>query len=79
MKEKLNPNDLVILINIWSNASYEPVETEAYRTWINDGIVAAKKTHGCELTDRGLQWLEMILGTPYPVKVWVDPRERQGK
>lgn len=48
-----------------------PAEVNAQNFLIEKGLIDDK----LESTKRGKAWLEMLCGTPFPVEMWIDPRQ----
>lgn len=71
----ISPFELEVLIHCFASA--EPPEERMRDTitkFINDGIVVSGENGQYTTTEKGEEWMRLILSTPYPVQTWVDPR-----
>ncbi len=73
------PNDIEVLLHFCCCASehprhYAPAVAETIERYLKDEILKPKNNtqNNYELTDKGYAWLNCILNTEYPNKVWVD-------
>lgn len=79
---RFSPSDLDVLIWHHTRPAVHPridapAVQEGIIRFLKDGILATDNRpdgSGYQTTERGQKWLEMILSTPYPEHVWVDPR-----
>jgi len=87
----LTPNDLEILIHYYVYRSPHPrIETpaaiEAIDRFVSSGILIKKEScwvaagaprYTYWVTEKGKVWMSMILNTPYPKTIWIDPRTNE--
>jgi hypothetical protein len=76
---KISPNDLEILIHYNSNPitpfprTGAPAVDDAIDRFIDNEIIRSTARQSCyKLTSKGRAWLQCILATPFPKKVWLD-------
>ena len=82
-------SELEVLIHCYISTGPHPRHTaqpirEALQRCLSSGTIYVRRHDGddtyasvFQTTEKGRIWLNMILATPEPVKVWVDPRERR--
>jgi len=82
--EEMTPNDLEILIHCYVSPEEHPrinapAVMESIGKFVDDDILEERITDGDKMlfkvTEKGVAFLRMILSTPYPIKVWINPRQ----
>ena len=82
----MSPSDIEVLLHYYVSPSPHPrVEAPAVAKavvrFVHDDIFCVTGETECigsgfRVTDRGEAFISMLLGTPYPEKKWVDPRNK---
>lgn len=74
---------LEFLLRIYSRSVRYPMRNEIQNLWVEEfdtrGLLVRYCIEGTalELSGRGKRLIEMILATPLPCQVWVDPRKEK--
>lgn len=86
----MSPADLGVLIHYHCIPEPHPRFAEEWvqsltEAWVKEGIL--EETMGTvfdptalpvfSTTERGQKWMEMILSTPQPEQIWIDPRDNK--
>ena len=79
----VSPSDLEVLIHFHCCPTphprmHSPAVMSAVDKFVEAGILQeSDEESGYATTERGRKFLDMILATPYPQHVWIDPREQK--
>jgi hypothetical protein len=80
----MSPSDLEVLIHYHVSPEPHsrrnaPAVRDAIDRFFGDGILESLPDDAKQYTTtaRGRKFLEMILSTPYPKLVWIDPRKEE--
>lgn len=80
-----SPSDIEVLIHFYVSPEPHP---RRHTPAVEDAIAMFEKDEilkrinigsGYTVTDKGVAWLNMILETPYPEKIWIDPRNKKNE
>ncbi len=77
---KISPNDLEVMIHyyLWSSLlephpRYDaPAVSEAVQRFEEKGLLVNIATQQYQITTKGKAWMQVILSTPFPKRVWLD-------
>lgn len=74
------PFRLEFLFRIYTHSAHYPDTDTTNAVWIKEfharGLLAHNEEYP-QLSDRGEKLIKMILATPLPSQVWVDPRKEK--
>lgn len=80
---KIYPLHLTVLMNLHANVPIQAKEVgppyeEAIKDLQEDLIIRLdEKNDQWVLTDKGRAWIRLILSTPQPLQIYVDPRTNE--
>lgn len=79
---RLTANHLEVIFHYYISPEPHPrkhvsVIQEIQQFYVKQEILEPDDTGRLFVTNRGKAWIDMLLSTPFPVQVWVDPREER--
>lgn len=77
-----SPVDIETILKVyygyrWCADMTIPAEISAVHKFVHLHLIKLErddKDYWYELTEKGKAFVDMVLNTPYPIQVWVDPR-----